>query len=707
MKSIIIKTFFRALSTFLFLFILASYNIQAQETKVDSLDTEKEDVNTKVESIAEQTDAELDYTDLLDDLNYYLQHPINLNNTSADELRKLILLNDVLINNLIEHIRKNGKLLTLYELQSVSGFDNEIIYKILPYVYVSADVSKRHFTFKEMMDNSSNQIFIRYQRVLEEQEGFSPISDSALAASPNSRYLGSADKLFFKYRYTYYTNVSVGITAEKDAGEEFLQGSQKNGFDFYSAHAYYKGLGLIRAVAVGDYQAQFGQGLTFWSGLGFGKSSDAVGVKKNGVGLKPYTSVGESMFMRGAAATLGYKDWELTMFYSNKKIDGNIMATDSVTSEIQYISSIQISGLHSTPNEIADKESIGEEILGGHFAYKNKRINIGATALKSNYSASLQRSIVPYNQFEFNGKENTNIGFDYSYVFRNFNIFGEVGQSENGGRALMTGALISLDQKLALSVVYRNYEKDYQALYASAFSENSKIANEKGIFVGVLLKPSKAFTVTAYLDNVKFPWLKYRVDAPSATLDYLLQVNYKPSKKLEMYVRYRQADKELNNSDEDDIIDITSNTLKQNYRFNASYKVSPSFTLKSRIEVTDYQIGNEQTDHGYIIYQDVAFKKMKAPYTINFRYAIFDANSYDARMYSYESDVLYAYSIPGFYNKGTRFYVNFKYRVSRNIDVWLRFAQTYYSNIDVISSGLSQINGRTKSEVKAQMRIKF
>jgi hypothetical protein len=700
------KYFYQLIIIFV-IFFAGITGISAQKIEADSIDTEKEDINQKVESIAEQTDAELDYTDLLDELNYYLKHPINLNNTNADELKKIIFLNDIQINNLLEHIQKNGKLLSIYELQSISGFDPDVIYKILPYVSVSSDVSKRHFSFKEMMDNSSNQFFLRYQRVLEEQEGFSPISDSALAESPNSRYLGSPDKIYARYRFTYYTNVSVGVTAEKDAGEEFFKGSQKNGFDFYSAHAYYKGLGFVRALAVGDYQVQFGQGLTLWSGLGFGKSSDAVGIKKNGLGLKPYTSVGENLFMRGAGTTLGYKNLELTMFYSNKKIDGNMVTSDTVTSEVQYISSIQETGLHATSSQVADKESIDEEIYGGHLSFKNKRLNIGATAFKSQYGAFLQHAIVPYNQFEFNGKENSNIGVDYSYIFRNFNIFGEVSQSENGGKALLTGAMISLDQNVALSVLYRNYEKDYQALYASAFSENSKIANEQGIFFGIVLKPFRAYTVTAYVDNVKFPWLKYRVNAPSTVMDYLLQVNYKPSKKLEMYLRYRQANKAINNSDEDDIIEVISGTLKQNYRFNASYKISPSFTLKSRLEMTDYQIDGGQIQKGYIVYQDVAFKKMKSPLSLSFRYALFDCDSYDSRMYAYESDVLYSYSIPAFYNKGTRFYLNLKYRVSRNIDLWFRFAQTYYSNINVISSGLSQINGRTKSEVKVQLRIKF
>ncbi|MFA4851052.1 MAG: helix-hairpin-helix domain-containing protein [Bacteroidales bacterium] len=689
---------------FLFFIPFSSFS---QKTEVDSSDIDKEDLNQKIENIAEQTDAELDYTDLLEELNYYLKHPINLNNTNAEELQKLIVLNDIQINNLFDHIAKNGKLISLYELQSINGFDTETINKILPYIYVSENVKSRHFSFKEMLNNSSNSLMIRYQQVLEEQKGFSPITDSALNVSPNSRYLGSPEKIFVKYRFTYYNNISFGVTAEKDAGEEFSKGSQKNGFDFYSAHYYMKDFGVVKALAIGDYQVQFGQGLTLWTGLGFGKSSDGTGIKKNAAGIKPYTSVTENMFMRGVGTTIGTKDIELSFFFSSKKIDANITSMDSLSSEVLYISSLQQTGLHSTPNEVADKDAIGETTFGGHLCYKTKKLNIGTTVFKSEYSANLQRQLQPYNQFQFNGKENTNIGIDYSYIYKNFNIFGEVSQSENNARAFLTGILMSLDQKVSLSVLYRNYDKKYQALYSSAFGESSTPANEKGIYFGMFLKPLRAFTINAYIDNISFPWLRYRIDAPSKEIDYLLQVNWKPSKKLEMYIRYRQTNKAINNSDPDDMIDLTSGTLKQNYRYNASFKVSPSFTLKNRIELMRYKIGNGTTQKGYIIYQDVSYKKMKSPYSFSLRYAIFDAETYDSRIYTYESDVLYAYSIPAFYYKGTRFYITTRYTINRNIDVWLRFAQTYYSNRNVIGSGLTEINGHTKSEVKVQLRLRF
>ena len=89
------------------------------------------------------------------------------------------------------------------------------------------------------------------------------------------------------------------------------------------------------------------------------------------------------------------------------------------------------------------------------------------------------------------------------------------------------------------------------------------------------------------------------------------------------------------------------------------------------------------------------------------RYALFDTDSYNSRIYAYESDILYAFSIPAYYSKGSRLYFNLKYTLRDFLDIWLRYSQTYYSDLDVISSGLNQINGNAKSEIKVQVRIKI
>ena len=97
--------------------------------------------------------------------------------------------------------------------------------------------------------------------------------------------------------------------------------------------------------------------------------------------------------------------------------------------------------------------------------------------------------------------------------------------------AQIHGALISLDPSVDLSIVYRNYGRDFHNNLSNGFAENSKNINEKGIMIGIKLSRGKRLVMNAYLDQFKFPWLKYLVDKPNTFgQDYLVQLQYKPSR---------------------------------------------------------------------------------------------------------------------------------------------------------------------------------
>ncbi|MGZ6519694.1 MAG: ComEA family DNA-binding protein, partial [Bacteroidia bacterium] len=202
-------------------------------------------------------------------------------------------------------------------------------------------------------------------------------------------------------------------------------------------------------------------------------------------------------------------------------------------------------------------------------------------------------------------------------------------------------------------------------------------------------------------------WLKYQVNAPSYGNDYVAQFNYTPSKKLDMYFRIRQRNKQKNTTSPD-IIDYLVPVNQDNYRFNISYTILPSVKLKNRLELVDYKLGDNKTSKGYMVYQDVTYNKLGKPFSVTLRYAIFQIDTYDARLYEYETEVPGSYSIPAYYGRGSRFYILLDYNITRKIELWLRFAQTYYDNATVISPGsLNEIQGHTKSEVKVQMKFKF
>ena len=99
--------------------------------------------------------------------------------------------------------------------------------------------------------------------------------------------------------------MSLGLTAEKDRGEEFFKGSNPYGFDFYSFHfALRQYTQSLKALVVGDFTANFGQGLVLAGGFQGGKGGTGVGVKRSGRSVAPYTSVNEDAHFRGLATTL-------------------------------------------------------------------------------------------------------------------------------------------------------------------------------------------------------------------------------------------------------------------------------------------------------------------------------------------------------------------------------------------------------------------
>ncbi len=698
------STFFLRL-TVIGLFVMIQQTALSQITdQPDSLQTHTT-LEETMENITEIMEEDVDFTEFAELFEKLRNNPINLNKASFDELKQIPFLTDIQIFNLLEHIDKHGNLVTIYELQTIEGFNQKTIENILPLVYVSSDLKKRKVSLGDIFSNGKHQLFVRYQQVLQEQKGYSPITDEELAESPNSRYLGSPMKLYSRYRFTWYNSLSVGITAEKDPGEEFFKGSQPNGFDFYSAHFWMKDISIFKTLAIGDYNLSFGQGLGLWTGLGFGKSSDIATIKKNGRGIMPYTSVEENNFLRGGAASFALGKFEVYGFFSYKKRDANLVTySDTLDSEEYYFTSLNATGFHRTPSELEKKNVLLEQLYGGRVEYRSNRFQVGATGYLTAYEHPLNRNLSDYNRYEFNGQELFVMSADYNYIRRNMNVFGEVARSDNGGIAILQGMLITPAPNLSLGINYRNYQKEYQSLYAGGFGESSKTANEQGLYVGIESRLHSKWTLNGYVDVFSFPWLRYRVDAPSNGHDMLAQLTYRHSRTTLIYFRYRQKIKSLNSSE--GIIQNIYQTEKNNYRIHAQYAVSPSVTLKNRLEFLTYSMdGNLKS--GFLLYQDVTWRPKQTPWAISLRYALFDTESYDERIYAFENDVLYAYSIPAYYYRGSRAYVLVKYSLGRNVDLWLRYAQTYYNNRQTIGSGLDEIQGRLKSEIKAQVRIKF
>ncbi|MCB0791741.1 MAG: hypothetical protein H6595_08815 [Flavobacteriales bacterium] len=713
--------------------LFAAFHVSAQE---DDRGVPRDLIEQRIEAAAENLgdDSDVDLTTLFDVLTDRYTDPIDLNHTSAEELNTLGLLTDVQIGALFDHIHRDGPLLSIYELQTINAWDARTIELVRPFVTVREREQGARAGFKEILRNLTQEVTIRSQVNVEERRGFQdrtnlfgreyadpdgdPLADAGDPAvrdslrANNKVYLGSPYKLYLRYRARYRNNLSFGFTAEKDEGEEFFRGSQPNGFDFYSAHLFIRDLGRVKAIALGDYQAQFGLGLTYWSGLAFSsKSSYSLNIKRNASGLLPYTSVNENLFNRGAGITVEpVRHVEVTAFWSRNTLDANSVAVSDTagaeTPEITF-SSFQEDGFHRTNNELAKKDALVAQTFGGHIAYRRTHFQIGVTGAHVGFDATLNKDVKPYNQFEFQGDGNTTLGADFTYLYRNASFFGEVARSDNGGIGLNVGTLIALDRRVSLALLYRDYQRDFHGLYSVGFAEGSNPWNERGLYTGLEIRASRAWVFNCYFDQFTFPWLRYQVDAPTSGYEALGQLNWSPSKKVSLYVRMRHEDKGYNTELPEQGIDAIVRRVQNNYRFNASYKVSDAIGLRTRVEVVDFKRGDAPLDHGFLIYQDLVHRPLHSIWEITLRAALFNTTSYDARVYAYENDLIGVFSIPPYYGRGMRWYAMLRLTPLRRVDLWLRYGAWIYNGQDRISSGLQEISGPMKSDVKVQVRVRF
>jgi len=694
----------RGTRAYLIFFLLFVFSTNAYT----QFEQKNEIIQQRIEYLAENLEAEdIVLEQITEDLYYFIEHPINLNKTDGEDLKQLGLLTDVQILSLLNHRKKFGKLISIYEIQAIPYWDLLTIQLVLPFIRVDDRFDQLHVSLKEMLKYGNGEVLLRYQRNIEKKRGYTDVSDSILQNS-NSYYHGNPDRYYSRVRFTYRNNFSIGVTAEKDPGEEFFKGSNKYGFDFYSAHAFYQGGKYLRTVALGDYQIQIGQGLNFWSGYAFNKTADVVNIKKNARGIRPYASVDETRFLRGAAVEMGVGKFSLMAFGSVKGVDANVQTMlDTLTQEEQFASSINMTGLHRTNSEIARKNALQERIFGGYAQFKSASFNMGVAAIHHSYDKVFNRPELPYNQFDFRGKELLNISADYSYVFKNTNIFGEVVRSGSGAVGFLQGAMVAIDPKVSLSVMYRHYPRDFHTFYSQGFSEGSRTQNESGMFIGLFWRLNGNWTVNTYIDFFKFPWLRYQVDAPSSGSEFLTQLSYKPNRQLEIYGRFREQRKALNSRISDGTITELEDVVQRNYRFNLAYKVSESITIKSRLEYVTVTRQSSESQQGILLYQDIVYKPKNFPVDISLRYALFDTDGYDSRIYAFENNMLNVFYIPAHNDKGMRAYALVRWTFAKRFDLWLKYGIFLYSNRKSIGSGSELIEGNRKSDVGLQLRIKF
>ena len=461
-----------------------------------------------VEELALETEDTERIESLYADLSYLIEHPFDLNAVTEEQLKRLPFLSDRQIEQLLSYRKRYGNMVSIYELKNIEDIDFQTISLLLPFVYIGDNlVEKRLLTVKNLLKYGRNELQIRYDQCFQQKKGYGEQTDSILLLYPNRKYRGEPFYHSLRYSYTFEDRLQAGFVAEKDAGEPFWNAYHK-GYDFYSAHLFLKDINWLKSLAIGDYKMSFGQGLVISNDFSPSRTAVVAQAERRTNGFRRHFSTNEQDFFRGVAGTITIKNLDISVFYSYRKMDA---AVDSLT-----FTSLKTDGLHRLQRDWEKRKTITMQVYGGNIRYAKPHFHVGLTALSYSFGKfKMDPDPKPYNLFYFKGSNNFNMGVDYMLKTNRIKFYGEIALSKNGAVSTLNALQLTPASYISFLVLYRYYDRRYQALFGNAFSQGSTVQNEQGVYMGFQLTPIARWKLSVYADLFRFPWLKYGIDAPS------------------------------------------------------------------------------------------------------------------------------------------------------------------------------------------------
>ena len=311
------------------------------------------------------------------------------------------------------------------------------------------------------------------------------------------------------------------------------------------------------------------------------------------------------------------------------------------------------------------KTETWQHVVGVNATARWKKLKVGVTGVEEFKGDRLK--------VKGNGAMGANVRYNWGKV----DIWGEVAAShtEQWGWGTIMGLRVNPISDLNLLAIYRYYSPEYENVYANALSSKTRIYDEHGGYLGVEYNRLRNWQLSVFGDVWKDGY------ETMAQADFISPKNYN------MHFRLRAKSKNE--------IDTYS------ARWNTVWAQGP-WRLKTQLD-GNMVYARQKWSYGWSLLQDVEYRFAAVPIVLQFRAQAFDARAWNNRVYIYENDVLYAYSIPFVYGFGGRFWLNARYKINDTFSLYLRVSETVYQG----AWAAEHDKQKTRTDVHALLRVKL
>ena len=652
-----------------------------------------------VESEEEATMAE----NLIDDYLYLHEHPININRADSTELQRLGFLTARQIEGLHHYIYRHGALHSVGELMLIPELDyrtRQLLSYVVTFGAPTEQQEPRSDTWRRMLTRGRSEVSTRMDIPLYMQAGYAPRTQNQLDAAPSRYYMGNALYHNLRYTYRYGSRLSWGVSAEKDAGEPILMPSHPRP-DYLSGYIQLGDMGVLRNLVVGNYRLRLGQGLVMNSDFALGKTMLLQSLGQQSAALKPHRGTGEGNYYTGAAATIGWGRMLLTAFASCRRLDATLDGEAIVT--------LKDDGYHRTLLEQTRRGNTCGNLFGAHLAYSVHGLHVGATAMYQSFNRNFALPTQAYKRYAPQGHAFANVSVDYAWHHHRLSVIGETAIDGKGAAATLNMLRVKAADRLHLILLQRHYAHDYWGLEAKSLATSSEVRNEQGLYVGAEWQPYRRAEITAYADVYRFPYLRYRVSAPSCGVDGQVAARYVITDDHQVHLRYRYRMKQR---DVAEGYTLLQGTLLNEHTHRLRLRWESAFTT---------QFSGQVTAEGCLVQSEMVSSGCAA--TVQATYsprieqhawcissgATYFNTDYASRIYGYERGALYAYNYHMYAGRGWRCYlmVQYSYKEAPRLSATAKWGTTRYLDRSAIGSGATLIEASHREEMQLQIRYTF
>ena len=614
------------------------------------------------------------------------EHPINLNNTSREELEQLPFLSEQQIDELIEYLLRYGPMRSYGELRMIRAMDFQQL-SLLPFFVEIGEAPEKKKTFPRWSN------IARYGKHTLTLTGRLPFySHQGDLSNSDKSYLGPKYRHSLRYEFSYGRTLKLGFVGAQDAGEPFFSSHNPWGYDAYSYYLQVQRLGRLENAILGKYKISAGMGLVLNTGFSLGKQVMLQNLGRHTNSLRPHGSRSEADYMQGAAATVRlFRPLTATFFASYRPIDATLNTDGSVATIIT-------SGYHRTLAEQQKKHNTHQTDLGATINYRHEGLRLGANAVYTSFDRRLSPNTKEYYRLYYpQGEHFLNTSLDYGYKYHHFTLNGET--AINGDGALATIHTLGYQSDFfSIMALQRFYSYRYNSIHAHSFGETSRTQNESGYYLGLTWNPFGSLNLQGYVDYAYFPWQRYQVSQPSHAWDFMLQADYQ-LQRWSLSARHRLRLRQKDNADKTALIPDN----QQRGRLTLTYTHPSNWSAKTEWDYTlsDYKIASR----GYMVSEHVAWSNSKWQTSLTAGY--FHTDDYSSRIYIYERQMQHDFSFPMFYGQGIRAALFVKATVTQQLQLSAKLGYTNYFDRAVIGTGQQQIAQSHTTDLDLQLRWKF